>query len=52
MIPDACHAGGFARTVAIERLHPHLTHDPDFVTMFLDEERIMSRWREEAECGS
>ena len=35
--------GGFARTVAIKRLHPHLTDDPDFVTMFLDEARITSR---------
>ena len=35
--------GGFARTVAIKRLHPHLTNDPDFVTMFLDEARITSR---------
>ena len=35
--------GGFARTVAIKRLHPHLARDPDFVRMFLDEARIASR---------
>jgi serine/threonine-protein kinase len=27
---------GFARTVAIKRLHPHLAKDPDFVAMFLE----------------
>jgi serine/threonine-protein kinase len=34
---------GFARTVAIKRLHPHLARDPDFVTMFLDEARLAAR---------
>jgi serine/threonine protein kinase len=34
---------GFARTVAIKRLHPHLARDPDFVAMFLDEARLAAR---------
>lgn len=36
---------GFARTVAIKRLHPHFAKDPDFVAMFLDEARLASRVR-------
>jgi serine/threonine-protein kinase len=36
---------GFARTVAIKRLHPHLAKDPDFVLMFVDEARIAARIR-------
>jgi hypothetical protein len=28
---------GFSRTVAIKRMHPHFTDDPEFVSMFLDE---------------
>src|SRR5262249_22620900 len=34
---------GFARTVAIKCLHPHLARDPTFVTMFHSEARIASR---------
>jgi len=34
---------GFARTVAIKRLHPHFARDPEFVAMFLDEARLVSR---------
>ena len=34
---------GFARTVAIKRLHPHLAKDPDFVAMFVDEARLAAR---------
>lgn len=34
---------GFARTVAIKRLHPHHTENPDFVSMFLDEARLAAR---------
>jgi eukaryotic-like serine/threonine-protein kinase len=37
--------GGFARTVAIKRLHRHLTGDPDIVAMFLDEARLAARVR-------
>jgi serine/threonine-protein kinase len=31
---------GFARVVAVKRLHPHLARDPEFVAMFLDEARL------------
>jgi serine/threonine-protein kinase len=34
---------GFARTVAVKRLHEHLAKDPDFVLMFIDEARIAAR---------
>jgi eukaryotic-like serine/threonine-protein kinase len=37
--------GGFLRTVAIKRLHPHLAKDPEFVAMFLDEARLAARIR-------
>jgi serine/threonine-protein kinase len=36
---------GFARTVAIKRLHPHLARDPEFVAMFMDEARVAARIR-------
>ncbi len=36
-------AVGFARTVAIKRLHAHLAHDPDFVKMFVTEARLAAR---------
>ncbi len=31
---------GFARVVAIKRLHPHLASDPEFAAMLLDEARL------------
>jgi serine/threonine protein kinase len=34
---------GFARAVAIKRIHPHLAKDPDFVSMFADEVRLAAR---------
>src|SRR5262245_16586952 len=34
---------GFARTVAIKRLHPHYAKDPEFVSMFVDEARLAAR---------
>ncbi len=34
---------GFARTVAIKRLHPPFARDPEFVSMFLDEARLAAR---------
>src|SRR4051812_12237352 len=37
--------GGFARIVAIKRLHPHLAKDREFVSMLLDEARVVSRIR-------
>jgi serine/threonine protein kinase len=36
---------GFAKTVAVKRLHPHLAKDPQFVAMFLDEARLAARIR-------
>lgn len=36
---------GFAKLVAIKRLHPHLAKEREFVTSFLDEARIASRVR-------
>jgi serine/threonine-protein kinase len=38
--------GGFSRTVAIKRLHPHLATDPELVTMLLDEARLVERVRD------
>jgi serine/threonine-protein kinase len=38
--------GGFARTVAIKRLHPQYAKDPEFVSMFLDEARLVGRIRD------
>jgi eukaryotic-like serine/threonine-protein kinase len=38
-------AAGFARTVAIKRMHPHLCNDPEFVAMFVDEARLAARIR-------
>ena len=35
--------GGFARPVAIKRLHPHFAKDESFVSMFLDEARLSAR---------
>jgi len=34
---------GFSRTVAIKRLHAHLSEDPELVAMFLDEARLAAR---------
>ena len=34
---------GFSRTVAIKRLHAQNARDPEFVAMFLDEARLVSR---------
>ncbi len=42
----ATHVGpeGFKKHVAIKRILPHLTEDNDFVTMFLDEARLVARF--------
>ena len=34
---------GFARTVAIKRMHSHLADDPTFRRLFLDEARLAAR---------
>lgn len=36
---------GFARTVAIKKLHPQYSRDPDFVSMFVDEARLAAKVR-------
>jgi serine/threonine-protein kinase len=36
-------AGGFARTVAIKRLHPHLAEEAEFRSTLIDEARLASR---------
>jgi eukaryotic-like serine/threonine-protein kinase len=38
-------AAGFARTVAIKRLHPQYAKDPAFVAMLVDEARLAARIR-------
>ena len=38
-------AAGFARMVAIKRLHERYSRDPDFVAMFLDEAHLVARIR-------
>ena len=38
-------AAGFARIVAIKRLHERYARDPEFVAMFLDEARLVARIR-------
>jgi len=35
--------GGFARTVAVKRMHAHLCNDARFAAMFVDEARLASR---------
>jgi serine/threonine-protein kinase len=34
---------GFARTVAVKRLHPQMAREPEFVAMLLDEARLAAR---------
>jgi len=36
---------GFSRTVAIKRLHPRYARDPEFVSMFHEEARLVARIR-------
>jgi eukaryotic-like serine/threonine-protein kinase len=38
-------AAGFARIVAVKRLHERFARDPEFVAMFLDEARLVARIR-------
>jgi serine/threonine-protein kinase len=38
-------AGGFRRTVAVKRLHPHLARDGYFMSMLVDEARLAARVR-------
>jgi len=34
---------GFQKTVAIKKILPHMTHDPDFVGMFIDEAKLAAQ---------
>ena len=43
---------GFARTVAIKRLHPQYARDPEFVSMFLDEARLAARIQHPNVCAT
>ena len=43
-------AGGFARTVAIKRLHAQYAKDPEVSAMFLDEARVVARIRHPNVC--
>jgi serine/threonine-protein kinase len=36
---------GFSRVVAVKHLHPHLSMDPQFKSMFIDEARLAARVR-------
>src|SRR5688572_21173542 len=36
---------GFSKVVAIKRLHPHLSREPELVARFLDEARLAARIR-------
>ena len=38
-------APGFEKLVALKRIHPHLADEKDYVEMFLDEARIVSRMK-------
>jgi serine/threonine protein kinase len=38
-------AGGFTKLVAVKRMHPQFAKDPDFLAMFLDEARLVTRIR-------
>jgi tRNA A-37 threonylcarbamoyl transferase component Bud32 len=35
--------GGFEKTVVIKRMRPHLARDPEFMTMFMNEARVVAR---------
>ncbi len=43
---------GFERLVAVKVLHPHLAHDEDFISMFLDEARLAARIRHPNAVGT
>ncbi|HEY8431944.1 MAG TPA: protein kinase [Sandaracinaceae bacterium] len=43
---------GFERLVAIKVLHPHLAHDEEFISMFLDEARLAARIRHPNAVGT
>jgi len=44
-VARAIGVAGFERLVAIKVLHPHLAHEQEFISMFLDEARLAARIR-------
>jgi len=44
-VARAIGVAGFERLVAIKVLHPHLAHEEEFISMFLDEARLAARIR-------
>ncbi len=44
-IARAVGVAGFERLVAMKVLHPHLAHEEEFISMFLDEARLAARIR-------
>lgn len=44
-VARALGVAGFERLFAIKVLHPHLAHEDEFITMFLDEARLAARIR-------
>jgi eukaryotic-like serine/threonine-protein kinase len=44
-VARALGVAGFERLFAIKVLHPHLAHEQEFITMFLDEARLAARIR-------
>lgn len=44
-VARALGVAGFERLFAVKVLHPHLAHEEEFITMFLDEARLAARIR-------
>jgi serine/threonine-protein kinase len=44
-VARALAVAGFERLVAVKVLHPHLAHEDEFISMFLDEARLAARIR-------
>jgi eukaryotic-like serine/threonine-protein kinase len=44
-VARALGVAGFERLFAVKVLHPHLAHEQEFITMFLDEARLAARIR-------
>jgi eukaryotic-like serine/threonine-protein kinase len=44
-VARALGVAGFERMVAVKVLHPHLAHEQEFISMFLDEARLAARIR-------
>jgi serine/threonine-protein kinase len=44
-VARALAVAGFERLVAVKVLHPHLAHEEEFISMFLDEARLAARIR-------